>query len=424
MSIIITGCTGFLGKVVLEELLRSYDHLNVADIKVLVRPAASKTAQERFCDEIASSLCFSRLEESWTSRVQVVECDLSQPGCGIQDTVYTQICEDTTHIIHCAGSVTFSSATHELVSDNIISALNLLELARKCQGLQRLVSTSTAFVSPPTSDPIDECLLPLPLPAQEICDMLQDGKSNSKDILQITSHPNLYTLTKCLGEHLLIERRGNVPLAIVRPSIISASARYPFPGWVDSFAALAGLVASVGTGVLRVLKADAEVIMDVVPVDDVARRLIEETMSTKTDREDVQIIHVVSTVRNGIRIASARRIVLGYFAKIHILFKPRVRLVNNRSFFRFRIHDTLNHRLPRGMAKLLGTICGDTKELRRIERARKAQVDANSMFEVFTHNTYDFRCRHRSLNQQFNSDAYVLQICQGVQEYLLRQSRS
>ncbi len=37
------------------------------------------------------------------------------------------------------------------------------------------------------------------------------------------AYPNTYTFTKAMAEKLLEKRRGNVPLCLVRPSIIGAS---------------------------------------------------------------------------------------------------------------------------------------------------------------------------------------------------------
>ena len=48
---------------------------------------------------------------------------------------------------------------------------------------------------------------------------------------------NVYSYSKALCEQLLkteCEAHG-IPLAIVRPSIVSAAINEPFPGWVDDF---------------------------------------------------------------------------------------------------------------------------------------------------------------------------------------------
>ena len=47
--------------------------------------------------------------------------------------------------------------------------------------------------------------------------------------------PNTYTYTKHLAEHLLVNEGRPMPLAIVRPSIATASWKEPFPGWIDNY---------------------------------------------------------------------------------------------------------------------------------------------------------------------------------------------
>ena len=46
--------------------------------------------------------------------------------------------------------------------------------------------------------------------------------------------PNTYTYTKALAEQLLERECGDIPLAIVRPSIVTAALKEPLPGWIDN----------------------------------------------------------------------------------------------------------------------------------------------------------------------------------------------
>ena len=55
-QILLTGATGFLGKVVLEELLRRREELNAEKIYCLIRPRRTQTAEKRFQKEIKRSL--------------------------------------------------------------------------------------------------------------------------------------------------------------------------------------------------------------------------------------------------------------------------------------------------------------------------------------------------------------------------------
>ncbi|XP_078154590.1 uncharacterized protein LOC144549710, partial [Carex rostrata] len=50
-----------------------------------------------------------------------------------------------------------------------------------------------------------------------------------------SGRPNTYTFTKAVAEHCVNENRGQLPVAIARPSIVTASFKEPFPGWIDSF---------------------------------------------------------------------------------------------------------------------------------------------------------------------------------------------
>lgn len=45
----------------------------------------------------------------------------------------------------------------------------------------------------------------------------------------IAPRPNTYTFTKALAEYVLVEERGSLPCAIVRPSIVGAAWQEPVP---------------------------------------------------------------------------------------------------------------------------------------------------------------------------------------------------
>ena len=72
--------------------------------------------------------------------------------------------------------------------------------------------------------------------------------------LLIGARPNTYTFTKAISEQLVNEERGELPIAIVRPSIVGGSIEEPMPGWVDNLNGPMGLVASGGHGLVRYKK--------------------------------------------------------------------------------------------------------------------------------------------------------------------------
>lgn len=61
------------------------------------------------------------------------------------------------------------------------------------------------------------------------------------------NRPNTYTFTKALAENLLVDEAGGLPVAIVRPSIVTAAWKEPFPGWIDNVNGPTGLLTAVST---------------------------------------------------------------------------------------------------------------------------------------------------------------------------------
>jgi HAD superfamily phosphoserine phosphatase-like hydrolase len=79
--------------------------------------------------------------------------------------------------------------------------------------------------------------------------------------------PDAYAFTKALGEQALIESKGDVPVSIVRPSIIESAWAEPRPGWIRGFRMAEPVLISYARGLLREFPGVPEGIVDVIPVD-------------------------------------------------------------------------------------------------------------------------------------------------------------
>ncbi|KAJ0092803.1 hypothetical protein Patl1_26288 [Pistacia atlantica] len=44
---------------------------------------------------------------------------------------------------------------------------------------------------------------------------------------------NFYEFTKAMGETVIYKNRGEIPVAIIRPSVIESSFKEPSPGWIQ-----------------------------------------------------------------------------------------------------------------------------------------------------------------------------------------------
>ncbi len=179
--VLLTGVTGFLGKVVLADLLRRRAALGLDGVTVLIRNKKNKdgTVQapaRRFADTVATAQVFADLPSGWLERVTVVAGDLEQPGCGLSPDDRTRVLDTVTHVIHCAASIEFDLPIKDAAAANITSALGVLELARACPKLVSMVDTSTAYVTPWRDGPIPEKLAHLPRPAEELYASIQRGE--------------------------------------------------------------------------------------------------------------------------------------------------------------------------------------------------------------------------------------------------------
>ncbi len=79
---------------------------------------------------------------------------------------------------------------------------------------------------------------------------------------------------KVFISHLVNLTASELPVGIIRPSIVSSSWKEPFPGWTDNFNGPIGICLGIGTGVLHYIPGDPQAVADIVPVDIVANYMI------------------------------------------------------------------------------------------------------------------------------------------------------
>lgn len=414
--ILLTGVTGLLGKVVLEELFRQVD-LQFAKVVVLVRPKRGQHPYTRFYEKVLPSLCFQNLQPEWQERVEVVQSELSASRCGMDDITYQRLQASVTHIIHCAGSVKFDSPILDAFNANITSGLNILQFAKDCYRSPRLTHISTAYVTPHSVGPLYETLSTLPKSATELYEDVLSGKMGEEEVLSLANLPNTYTVSKAITEHLMTERRAHVPLTIIRPSIISASRQYPFPGWIDSHAAFAGFVCAIGGGVLHVVAGNPTTILDIVPVDDVSRLIINETLRPRKRAQEATILYAVAGLNHGMYLEKAANMVIYFFHNIRQSRKPWLSYVGSRnvSFF---LHEFFAQTLPLKLASLWFAVCGNAKKRRATKSLGRKLSGINAAFAYFTHNSFDFRSSEQLL-EGFDSESYGKVVCYGVLKHLM-----
>src|SRR3954447_14225679 len=159
-EILITGVTGFLGKVALTMLLDRYPE--IGKVYVLVRPRAGGTAEDRFFNKVVTSPPFRALSKTYGDRLDAFlreKCfplagDVTDPMLGLSDEQIGKLTGKLACVINSAGLVTFNPSLEIAVSVNTEGARNGAELCRKTGAT--LVHISTCFVAGTRRGPVFE----------------------------------------------------------------------------------------------------------------------------------------------------------------------------------------------------------------------------------------------------------------------------
>lgn len=414
--VLLTGGTGFVGKVVLFELIRRREELGIERVTLLVREGGRGSASARL-RRLKRSRCFEDLPSDWAEGVETVGGDLVQPFCGIAEASREELAKSVTRIIHCAASIEFDLPVAEAAEANIGASLNVLAFGKTCVKLQQMVAVSTAYVSPHPggSGACQEELVKLPRPAKVLYEALQGG-ANQDTLLRETGHPNTYTYTKCLSEHLVTEGRGSIPLTIVRPSIVSASWQYPKPGWIDSNAAFAGFVGLIGAGHLRAIVGKREAELDIVPCDVVAEKVVDAAFAPRS--EQAQVRYAVAGPQRTIGVGLAADVISACFKRHPIGRPPKVAYLGPDNK-RFRMVDWQRHKAPAQLVQMWLKMSGKKRQVRRVAGLVDKLKYLNEAFPYFTQHTYAFNASKPWKADDYTRSAYLELVCQGVYNFLI-----
>ncbi|KAH0662376.1 hypothetical protein KY284_027307 [Solanum tuberosum] len=108
-----------------------------------------------------------------------------------------------------------------------------------------------------------------------------------------------YSFTKAIGKMMINSMRGEIPILILRPSIITSSYKEPFSGWIQGLRVLDSLIVFYRKGDLSGFLGDPDCHLDVVPVD----MVVNATMAAIAkhgylQNPELNVYHVTSTLLN------------------------------------------------------------------------------------------------------------------------------
>jgi nucleoside-diphosphate-sugar epimerase len=369
-TVLVTGSTGFLGKALVEKLLRSLPELG--QIYLLIRPHRESDGsrlgpQERLQQEILRNGAFRSLRERLgdgfssycSSKITCVEGDLAEERLGLDEEQYGRVASQIQVIIHSAATVVFDERLDLALNLNTLGPSRLLTLARTAGAIY--VHISTAYVSGMRTGAVPEAVLsfaeavdaqlrpgvarPGPQSAEQEIENLQaliegvkadyQGRfakngtpPESKEaeaelhraLVQAGMHRaqslgwnDAYTFTKFLGEQVVYRDRGTVPTVIVRPSIIESALNEPEPGWMDGFRMADPIIIGFGKGRLPDFPVQTHIILDLIPADYVVNAVLAAAAKIGRSGSGFELYTVASSSENPMRFSSLYEYVRGYY---------------------------------------------------------------------------------------------------------------
>ncbi|RAL22974.1 AMP-dependent synthetase [Lujinxingia litoralis] len=162
-EILLTGTTGFLGKVVMVMLLRN--HPDIEQLYVLVRSRRDHNATERFYDEVVPSGALDPLRQVYgdqgyldflREKVTVIDGDICRENLGLELEHARELSSRLDVFINSAGLTNFNPNLRNALEINTLSQRLTLDFLALGDNHARLMHVSTCFVAGNSQKPSPE----------------------------------------------------------------------------------------------------------------------------------------------------------------------------------------------------------------------------------------------------------------------------
>lgn len=135
-SVFFTGGTGFLGKIIVEKLLRSCP--GIKNIYLLCRAKDGQTLTDRM-EKLKKLPVFDlihRTNPSVFDKIIPIEGDVTMPNLGISEDDKQILKKNVSIVIHSAATVNFNEPLKIAVNTNLRAMHELLSLSRDMERLE------------------------------------------------------------------------------------------------------------------------------------------------------------------------------------------------------------------------------------------------------------------------------------------------
>ncbi|OQU84474.1 hypothetical protein SORBI_3004G060700 [Sorghum bicolor] len=151
-TILVTGSTGFLAKLVVEKILRVQP--DVKKLYLLVRAPDNAAARQRVLHEILGKELFNVLRAKHGAdfhsfiqeKISSLAGDVAHQNLGLENTRAQQLFEEIDIIVHGAATTNFYERYDVALASNTFGTAHICQFARQCSHLKLLLHISTAYV--------------------------------------------------------------------------------------------------------------------------------------------------------------------------------------------------------------------------------------------------------------------------------------
>ncbi|CAF0760848.1 unnamed protein product [Didymodactylos carnosus] len=325
--VLVTGSTSFVGKVLLEKLLRCCPTIDKIYCLVRTTPSITNsniksntittTTIDDCFDELCTNKLFDRVRRNnpkFSEKLILIDIDtILNKAENRQDEENYRLLQDNIDVCFylAANSYDFDEQNlKQMIQTNVIDLKSIIGLLKTCTKLKSIVYLSSIYANIDCPY-IDETIYPCPIDPVKLIDALSWMDADMIELATpklIGTKPNTFTFSHWLAETILSNEKLTLPpMSIVRVSMIGSAWKEPYPGWVEKSNGLSELFISSSRGYLRTMKGDSHAILDIVPVDIPVNLLIvaawqkykQQTQhSSENNLNDISIYHCTSSGLN------------------------------------------------------------------------------------------------------------------------------
>ncbi|XP_047038839.1 fatty acyl-CoA reductase 1 [Helicoverpa zea] len=408
MRVLVTGGTGFMGKVLLEKLLRKCP--DIGQIMLFVRNKKGKNPKQRL-EEIFNGVLFEKVRnmrggvEPLLQKVTLVAGDVSEPDLGLSDQDRAMIIAQVDIIIHAAATIRFDEELKKAVLLNVRGTKLMVELAKTCKNLKLFIHISTSYCHL-HEKLLEEQAYPPPADPHHVIQAVEWMDDEAIAMLTpklLDKLPNSYAFTKALGEALVVEAMEHIPAMVLRPSIVIPIWQEPVPGWTDNINGPTGLLIGAGKGVIRSMYCKSNSYADYLPVDVFINGIMIVAWNYLQNGDTkCNIINFTSSAEIKVTwsemIDAGREIIMNRVPLNGVVWYPGGSMKHSRLYHNICL--VLFHWVPAVLVDILLFCLGYKPILCRVQRRINKGFE---VFEYYTNNQWDFKSDiAQTLRQKLN----------------------